>query len=368
MDKRLIGQWYKTELGETVDIFDESPLRMKMSFSSSGHYHFEPNCVYEQDGWFCYEINDEVNRMVYRVRYEDGRLVGRYTRFGGEVPVVYERVSDTPCDDTYCFEPVEMYVPGTKETRHAVLLRHATYLGTRADVPYSDEFVLGGEVPDTIRALGFEDYIRSILPTDDRLAFRVMDFVCDHFGHNGYGGLSSGRRMADIVAFCDAHEGRTNCRGLAILLASLLRVCGLRARHITCMPYEDPFEDCHVVVDCELPSGARVMLDPTQRLYYRDTAGNYVSLPRLRRMLIAGDTLLPNPAASYNGGGFAAEENEAYMTKNTFRFSRGTYHADGADEGARRRVQLVPAGYDTAAFPQQVQETFVFSEEEFWKI
>ncbi len=366
MDERMVGQWYKEELGETIDIFDEVPLRMKMSFSTSGHYHFEPNCVYERDGWFCYEINDEINRMVYRVRYEDGWLVGSYTRFGSEVPVVYERVSDTPCDDAYCFEPTEIFVPGTKETRLEVLVRHAAYSGERAEVPYADEFVLGGEVPDSLLALGFSDYVRGMDPADDRLAFRVMDFVCDHFGHNGYGGLPSGRRMEDIAAFCDAHGGHTNCRGLAILLASLLRACGIRARHITCMPYEEPFEDCHVVVDCALPSGARVMLDPTQRLYYRDEAGAYVSLPRLRRMLIAGESLVANPEASYNGGDFDALGNVAYMTKNTFRFSRGTYHADGADEGVLRRVQLVPEGYDTEAFPAGVRGMFVFSEEEFW--
>ena len=35
-------------MGETINIFDETPLRMKVSFSSSGYYNFEPNCVYEK--------------------------------------------------------------------------------------------------------------------------------------------------------------------------------------------------------------------------------------------------------------------------------------------------------------------------------
>ena len=52
MDKRLIGKWYKKDMGETINIFDENPLRMKMSFTSSGYYNFEPNCVYEKDGFF----------------------------------------------------------------------------------------------------------------------------------------------------------------------------------------------------------------------------------------------------------------------------------------------------------------------------
>lgn len=59
MDKHLIGKWYKEELGETLNIFGEDPPRMKMSFSSSGYYNFEPNCVYEDGEELCFEINDE---------------------------------------------------------------------------------------------------------------------------------------------------------------------------------------------------------------------------------------------------------------------------------------------------------------------
>ena len=64
MDKQWIGKWYKEDMGETINIFDETPLRMKMSFTSSGYYNFEPNCVYEKDGYLCYEINDAYYRMV----------------------------------------------------------------------------------------------------------------------------------------------------------------------------------------------------------------------------------------------------------------------------------------------------------------
>ncbi len=121
----------------------------------------------------------------------------------------------------------------------------------------------------------------------DSLAFKLLNFVCDHFGHNGTKGLGSGRTMTDLIEFCEKNEYKSNCRGLAILLASLLRLNGIKAQHITWMPYEDPFDDCHVVVDCMLPSGKRVMLDPTSRLYYKDKNGEYVSLPYLRELLIA---------------------------------------------------------------------------------
>ena len=96
MDSRLAGQWYKSEMGETLNIFNENPLRMKISFSSSGYYNVEPNCVYEKDGYFCFEINDDTYRMVYHVRYDEGCLKGYYTQHGRQTQVLYERISEFP--------------------------------------------------------------------------------------------------------------------------------------------------------------------------------------------------------------------------------------------------------------------------------
>lgn len=365
MDQRLVGQWYKEELGETLNIFDETPLRMKMSFTSSGFYHFEPNCVYEKDGYFCYEINDEVYRMVYRVRYEDGCLVGFYTQFGKETPVRYTRVSEIPEDGEMRYLPTEIYVPGTEETRADVLKKYARYDLTKEETPYTTAYVLGGEIPAVLETYGYFGYLKDIPREDDRIVFALLDFVCDHFGHNGSRG-SGGCGIESIISFCEKHDGKTNCRGLAILLASILRLNGVKARHITCMPYEDPFDDCHVVVDCLLPSGARIMLDPTEHLYLKDRQGAYVSLERLRSMLINGEELIANENASYNGGEFDLPNYRSYMTKNTLRFSRGTLCADNFDERGQRRIELIPADYPTENFKDLAKQEFVYNDAAFW--
>lgn len=91
-DARMVGKWYKAERGETINIFPEEPLRMKMSFSSSGHCNFTPNCVYADGDALCWEINDEYYRMVYRVRYEDGRLRGVDL-----IPAKYAEKQNTQC-------------------------------------------------------------------------------------------------------------------------------------------------------------------------------------------------------------------------------------------------------------------------------
>lgn len=82
MDKRLVGKWQRTDMDETVNIFDVLPLCMKISFPLSGHNNFEPNCVYEKGTYLCYEINYENAIGVYHVRYSFGKLKGFYACSG----------------------------------------------------------------------------------------------------------------------------------------------------------------------------------------------------------------------------------------------------------------------------------------------
>lgn len=369
MDKRLIGKWYKEDMGETINIFDETPLRMKMSFTSSGYYNFEPNCVYEKDSYLCYEINDEYYRMVYHVKYVNGELEGFYTQHGQTTPIKYVKLDDTPEDAPYKYIPTEVYVPNTDKTRIEILKQYAEYDRSK-EYGCGNQFVLGGDIPQILEKYNYSKYIDGLNNANDELVFRLLDFICDHFGHNGSGGLGSGRTITDLIAFCETNDNKSNCRGLAILLASLLRLNGIKAQHITCFPYEDPFEDCHVVVDCLLPSGKRVMLDPTWRLYLKDKNGEYVSLPRLRELLLADEPIFENSTADYNGTGFAKEYHRNYMIKNTFRFARCTLNMDGVDGRTEnsRYIELIPVGYPVENFSEKKKADFVYNDIEFWKM
>lgn len=369
MDKRLIGKWYKEDMGETINIFDETPLRMKMSFSSSGYYNFEPNCVYENDGHLCYEINDEYYRMVYHVKYKDGDLEGFYIQHGKETPIKYVKISDVPEDEPYKYVPTNVYVPNTEKTRIEILKQYAEYDRSK-EHGCSNQFVLGGDIPPILEKYNYSEYITGLDAGYDEIVFKLLDFVCDHFKHNGTGGSGAGRKITDLITFCENNDNKSNCRGLAILLASLLRLNGIKAQHITCMPYEDPFEDCHVVVDCLLPSGKRIMLDPTWRLYLKDKSGNYVSLPRLRELLLADEPIFENSSADYNGTGFAKEYHRNYMIKNTFRFARCTLNKDGVDGSTKnsKYIELIPKGYPTEKFSENKKANFVYNDIEFWKM
>ncbi len=367
MDKRLVGKWINEEWGEVFNIFDETPPRMKLTFKESGHFNFEPNCVYEKDGWFCFEINDDEHREVYRLKADSERLCGCCVQFGREREVEYIKISDTPEDGEYRYHPFEIYLPDSDKTRLEVLREHAEFDRNKEET-YGTEYALYEEVPPILEKYGYSSYIDGIDKSTDCIVFKIFDFVCDHFGHNGQNGRGDSSRLEGLIGFCETNGMKTNCRGLAMILSAILRLNGIKARHITCMPYENPFSDCHVVTDCLMPSGKRIMLDPSFRLWFTDENGEYVSLPELRERLINGEELAVNKDASYNGGEVDLTYYRNYMTKNTFRFSRGTYFADGYDEGGRQCVALVPINYDMGVFSDAEKKQFVYNDMKFWEM
>ena len=383
MDKNLVGKWHlvNAELEIIINIFEEDPPRMKVSFPETGYHNMTPSRVYEKDGRLCWEINEEANSMLfsaehkdgaivgtllvtaYNVEYKDGEIAGKTVRFEKEMEVRFERDSDVPEDkDMEFFQP--NYV-APAEPRIDILRRYTEYERGGEDIP--SEFVLCGEKPSILDKYDYDSYVAG--KSGDELAFALLSFVCDHFKHNGSNGLAQDRSVTGLIKFCERNDMATNCRGLAILLASLLRMNGIKARHVTCLPYEEPCNDCHVVVDCELPSGARVMMDPTYRLYLKDAKGEYVSLPRLREMLISGEEYYPNADAGYNGGAFDISGYREYMTKNTLRFQRSKLSADGYDD-AGLIVELIPKDYPFGQFDFLAWEknAFVTDDRKFWEM
>ena len=258
-------------------------------------------------------------------------------------------------------------VPESEKSREELLQEFSEYDRSKEKY-YETTYHLGGTIPSILEKYGFSNYIKDLDDASDEIVFQILAFVCDHFGHNGTISLNNRCDIKGLIEFCEQHDGKINCRGLSMLLASLLRLVGVKARHITCMPYEDPFSDCHVVVDCLLPSGKRVMLDPTWRLYLRDEAGEYVSLEHFRERLLSGEPVFANEDASYNGGSFDLEYYRNYMTKNTIRFSGGTLYKDGLDDYAARALVLIPKNYPVKNFSRIVKRDFVFDDRAFWRM
>ncbi|WP_024856978.1 transglutaminase-like domain-containing protein [Ruminococcus albus] len=251
--------------------------------------------------------------------------------------------------------------PVPDEDRIDVLRKYSEYEEIEVKNKHYPEMELNHPVPEILHKYDYSSYCNR---NGDEIVFSMLDFVCDHFKHYSHGVLPSNPSLVSVVRSCEENEQKTNCRGLSLILSELLRINGIRARHVTCKPYEEPFRDCHVVVDCLMPSGSRIMLDPTYRLYFTDGNGEYVSLRQLREAIIAGKTLHPNKTASYNGTGFNYDEYIEYMSKNLLRLNTN-YRLNDTDS-ISSQIELIPKGYSTKGYSRKVQYTT--SPEYFWNI
>ena len=358
----LVGRW-KSDVpyGVEMNLFDRED-RLELLLSFDGKTVWPPVSVWVDDGEIVWQINDAYNRGTCTIRPENGMLVGTYRQLQHTEfpPVEFRKLSDTPAERS---DAAEFEVEKPSGTRLAILRDNAVY--NTGETSVETEYVLGGELPEELAAYHYAEYLDG--KTGDDIAFACLDFICDHFHHKGDSGMPpwKERGLADFLKWCGEHDHRTNCRGLSIMLGNLLRYNGIRAQHITCQPYEEPFNDCHVVVDCILPSGKRIMLDPTYRLYFRDADGAYVSLPGLRTILRNDGELIPNETASYTGGeGFVLADYREYMAKNTLRFSKDRVNADHRDE--YERMWLFPAGYPKERISDAENTIVLTDDKAFW--
>ena len=161
-----------------------------------------------------------------------------------------------------------------------------------------------------------------------------------------------------------------NCRLHSILTFELLTAAGIKARYITCLPYDKNDNDCHVVNEVWLPeTGKWVMIDTDMRRYITDKKGNLLSLAEIRehfindkKIVVYYDFESPSSRISYY---------YAYMAKNTYWFCRwgdlGFYQEDyktfPESKLRSRYYALVPEGFETFSG----KEITTNDSEQFWR-
>ena len=161
-----------------------------------------------------------------------------------------------------------------------------------------------------------------------------------------------------------------NCRLHSILTYELLTSAGIKARYITCLPYDRNDNDCHVVNEVWLPEiGKWVMIDTDMKRYVADRKGNLLSLAEIREHFINDKKVIvyhnfddPRSKISYY---------HAYMAKNTYWFCRwgdlGFYQEDRKtfpeSKLRSRYYALVPEGFETFSG----KEITTYDPEQFWR-
>jgi len=213
---------------------------------------------------------------------------------------------------------------------------------------------------------------------DMDVAITLMDWLHRHYKHgNPPGGLPDERTPQALMAAADRFDGRTNCRGLSLILAQLLRAYSIKAYHATCYPYEEPFDDCHVVVQAYSEHlGKWIMLDPTGNLYLKNAVGQIVCIDEFREILIAGGEIVSNHGQSNrdvtSGSEYTFKDYCDYMAKNLIRIVRGANHGYGIDyrTSGGTFITLMPEKYmnnEAQNLESEQNEIFITSKESFWR-
>ncbi|MDD4113681.1 MAG: transglutaminase-like domain-containing protein [Herbinix sp.] len=306
-----------------------------------------------------FTMNGKANEASYLLGIKgDGTMSGTLTQYGSVYDVTFHKISDKAVNGEY----FRKYPLLSYKERKKQLINFSEYSEDGVEIPFTYELNQREKYEDLIREYNLDSLVKGYDDVD--LMEVLLGWVSDNFIHNGSSGMPEDRDAITFIDYCKQYNG-VNCRGLAIILAEILRVYGIPAKHITCMPKEAVFNDCHVVVHAyseELKQW--IMLDPTYKLILQDKNDNYISLPMLRSSLAKDTRLKANENAGRNGGTFDLKEYQKYMTKNVFRFSCLTDLYFGADGGnSNIENMLVPVNYidDTS-------ERNTTSESVFWAI
>jgi hypothetical protein len=201
-------------------------------------------------------------------------------------------------------------------------------------------------------------------------ALAIGEFVATNIPHDNQKEYPEYVNAIGLWEYTKTVAPAFNCRLHSILTYELLTAAGIKARYITCLPYDRNDNDCHVVNEVWLPETGRwVMIDTDMKRYVTDRKGNLLSLAEIREHFINDKKVVvyhnfdnPSSKISYY---------HAYMAKNTYWFccwgDLGFYQEDyktfPESKLRNRYYALVPEGFETFSG----KEITTHDPEQFWR-
>lgn len=192
--------------------------------------------------------------------------------------------------------------------------------------------------------------------------FNLLHWVHNLVRHDGSSSNPTLKNAIDLIKVCKAENRGLNCRMLATILNECYLAMGIPSRHITCMPKETQFDDCHVInMVYSKDLNKWIWIDPTFDSYVMDEKGNLLGIQEVRERLIKGLPLVLNADANWNRTNLQTKEEylEKYMAKNLYRLQTtlvSEYDTETRANGKKiTYVELLPL--DGIEQGPQVKET-----------
>jgi hypothetical protein len=167
--------------------------------------------------------------------------------------------------------------------------------------------------------------------------------------HDGSSTNPKPKNALNLISVCEKENRGVNCRMMATILNEVYLAMGFKSRHVTCMPIEKEFDDCHVVnMVFSETLGKWLFMDPTFEGYLMDKDSTLVGIAEARQMLIDGEPLLISDGLNWNDEPYDKSTYKNYLTKNLFRFlcPLGSVPGYESNDGDLAWIYLNPAGYE----------------------
>jgi hypothetical protein len=294
-------------------------------------------------------MNSEEHRLMTVLSRQENTLTGSFTQYGRTSNITFARLSEVP----QFGELARAFVSVPFETRIAQLNEFPDFADDGTQIVFTYDLNRRDLYMDLIEEFGLDELTAGFYDVD--LMVVLLNWVKDNFRHNGASGLPRDMDAMSIINYMRENPAGINCRGLAVLLAEVLRLYGIEAKHITVHPPEND-HPVHVITHAfSRELNQWIMLDPTFRIYLLDADGNFMNLYTLRQAFANGTPLFHNYNAGHNDNPFYLQQFKNFMADYMFRFSTGTNFTFGSEETGADTSQfmLVPAGF-TGAHAQNI--------------
>lgn len=184
----------------------------------------------------------------------------------------------------------------------------------------------------------------------------ILHFVHKAIRHDGGNYALCEFDAIDIYNYHKSTGKGVNCRHLAIALNEMYLSMGIPSRYVTCMPYDEKDQDCHVINSVWSSQYQKwIWIDPTFEAYVKDENGNFLSIQEVRERLIEGRPVFLNEDANWNNENKQTKEYylDSYMAKNLYWFDCVTNYCFNPESRYRyvenKHVVLTPSTYENSS-------------------
>lgn len=308
-------------------------IHAEVSYCSIGAMHEKVRIgrLTETSVDFILDLNN-VNYPVH-LKYGGDNLIGSFMFLEKEIPLHFKKTNNTyEFSEPYAIIP-QQYVK--------ILRKNHSYEKKDKSVKLTYE-LNNHNVLSYLHEIGIETENKHDLSTVKELlkqfCMKIYQDGVNYTHSKKYGTVNQ-------IKYALSHKSFTNCRGMAIIFSGILRAYGFKSSYVTCLPYNQSDEECHVVCEVYVDELEKfIFIDPSCCVYFMRN-NVILNLLELRECIQNSEEVMYYRDSSYNKESFDLIGYLGYFSKNIFQFVKCIDNCEKKESGKDNSICFVPIEY-----------------------